>query len=226
MPAYVSSPAPPPTSLLTSNVPGYSLGSKANGPTTLLQVTRVSLTGNVATVTVQVREGNIPTTSGLITITGTQTASGAFNVTNKAITGVSIDPVTGQGTITFALSHADVSGTADAGQAYVPVPEIGEALTGSDQKGQAFAVSGYGISWAYTCPSAPSAISIQLEGAIDNVDSEFTIIGSAQTTTSGYNEFFATLPEFVRFARLHVTSSSGGTSPTIVGKVMSTNNPR
>jgi len=212
-----------PVPLLQPGIQGYAFGSldKSFG-TTLLQITNVALTGNVATVTVLVRKGKVPTVGSLISITGTSAASGAFNVSSIAISTVSIDSNTGIGTITFALVHADVVSVADAGQGYVPVPEVPETL--AIQKSQAFAIQnsigrGYGITWAYTCPSAPAAISIQLEGAVNNNDSEFTVIGSAVTATSGYNETVAQVPNLVNFVRLRVTSTSGGSSPTIIGKI-------
>lgn len=226
MPAYDSNPGGN-TALqcLTPGVPAYAFGSKNLAtPTTLLQITNVALTSNVATVTVLVREGNIPAVNSLISITGTANTSGLFNVTNKTITGVTISSATGIGTITFALSHADVVSAPDAGQGYVPVPESAEAAV-SGTKSQAFAIQntigrGYGISWGFTYPSAPVSASIQLEGAINDVDGEYTIIGTAQTGVSGYVEIFATLPELVNFVRLNQTALSGGTNPTVVGKIL------
>ncbi len=213
-----------PVPLLQPGVPGYAFGSiDRSFPTTLLQITNVALTSNVATVTVLIRKGKIPIAGALISITGTTTASGAFNVPGIAISTVTIDASTGIGTITFALTHADVGSAADAGQGYVPVPEVAEAL--AVQKSQAFGIQnkiggGYGLTWAYTCPSAPSTIAIQLEGAENNNDSEFTIIGSSQTATSGYTETVAQVPNLVNFVRLRITATTGGSSPTIIGKIL------
>jgi hypothetical protein len=224
VPPYITNPSGNnPVALLQPGLPGYAFGSRAIGSTRLLQITNVSLTTNVATVTVTMREGNIPAVGDLITIRGTTTAGGAFNVSNVSITGVSITAATGQGTITFALTHADVASTPDSGQGYIPVPETSEALAVG--KSQAFAIqqaknAGYGITWSYTLPSAPATISIQLEGAINNNDSEFTLIGSAQTTTSGYNEIIAQLPNLVNFVRLNVTATTGGSIPSIIGKIL------
>jgi len=226
MPPYNSNPGKNTAmQCLTPGVPAYAFGSKPlNQPTTLLQVTNVALTSNVATVTVQVREGSIPAVGSLISITGTSNTAGLFNVTGKAITGVSINSSTGIGTITFALTHADVVSAADSGQGYVPVPETAEAAVAAT-KSQAFAIQntigrGYGITWAFTYPSAPASASIQLEGAVNDVDGEYTIIGSAQTGVSGYVEIPATLPTLVNFVRLNLTALSGGASPTVVGKIL------
>jgi hypothetical protein len=214
-----------PVLLLQPGVPGYAFGSKNPlQPTTLLQITRVALTSNVATVTVLVREGNIPAVGSLITIQGTQTASGAFNVTNVAITGVTITASTGVGTITFALTHADVASTADAGQGYVPVPEVGEALTGSVQTSQAFAIpqaENKGdqqtvIRWQTTFPSAPASAAVQLEVSEVYDDSQFVAI-LTMTQAGGLQEISNIR---ARFVRVKVTASSGGSSPTIVSKIL------
>src|SRR5258705_1170313 len=130
MPPYNSSPATnTPVPLLQPGVSGYAFGSfDRTFPTTLMQVTSVSLTGNFATVLVNLREGAMPTVGALITIRGTTAAGGAFNVLNAAIQVVSFNQQTGVGSISFILVHADVVTTPDNGMAYVPVPEIGEAL--------------------------------------------------------------------------------------------------
>jgi len=213
-----------PVPLLQPGVPGYAFGSKdLTFPTTVLQITNVALTSNVATVNVTVRRGKVPAAGSSISITGTAAASGTFNVSSVTISTVSINSTTGIGTITFPLTHADVVSVADAGQGYVPIPEVPETLAA--QKSQAFAIQdaigrGYGLTWAYSCPSAPAAISIQLEGAVNNSDSEFTLIGSAATTTTGYNEQVAQVPNLVNFVRVKVNSTSGGTLPTIIAKLL------
>jgi hypothetical protein len=78
---------------------------------------------------------------------------------------------------------------------------------------------GYGITWAYTTPSAPSTIAMQLEGAVNNVEAEYTIIGSSVTTAAGA-ETFAQLPNLVNFVRLNLTATTGGSSPTVVAKLL------
>jgi hypothetical protein len=107
--------------------------------------------------------------------------------------------------------------------AYIVPAEIPETL--SVGKSKAFAIQntigrGYGLTWGYNCPSNPSTISIQLEGAINNNDAEFTAIGAAQTVTNAYTEIIAQLPNLVNFVRLHVTATTGGSSPSIVGKLL------
>lgn len=218
-PSVVAANSPVPK--LNPGIPGYSAGSRNNLlPTCRMQVTKSAVTSNVVTLTVSVLEGNIPASGATAYITGTQNNAGALNNTSGvALASVSINAITGQGTITYADTTANLAPTADTGLVIVPNAEAAEALT-TATKYQQFAVSGNAVTWSYTCPSAPGAIAIQLEGAIDDNDSEYTLIGSSQTTTGGYNEFFATLPEFVRFVRIHVTSASGGSSPTLIAKIM------
>jgi hypothetical protein len=200
--------------------PGYAFGSKSQTqPSTKMFVSKSAVATDVVTLTVQIVEGNIPAVGNTAYITATSNNGGALNQPSGVVlTGVSITATTGAGTITYAASTGNLSPTADGGIVIVPVPEVAEAF--AQGKSKQFAISGYGISWAYTCPSQPGSIAIQLEGAIDDVDSEYTIIGTSQTTTSGYNEVFATLPELVRFVRLNITGGSGGTLPTIIGKIL------
>jgi hypothetical protein len=225
MPPYLFNLTQPVPMAIPGN-PIYALGSEPANPPCRMLVSGVLLNSNVATLNVTIVEGAIPLVGDTLFVYATATASGAFNTSaGVTITGVSINSVTGVGTITYALTHANVGQTADAGYANTSPQEGTEALT-SGQKSQAIAIQNvinrgsYGISWAYTFPSAPVSVSIQLEGAINNNDAEYTIIGQAQTTASGYNEIIATLPELVNFVRVHVTATSGGTNPTVTSKIL------
>jgi hypothetical protein len=229
MPPYNFSPAVnTPVRLLQPGVPGYAFGSfDASAPTTLMQVSNVALASNVATVTVLLREGKIPAVGSLLTIRGTDTASGAFNVVNEAIGTVTIDSVTGIGTITFNLTHADVVSNPDAGQGYVPVPEIGEALTGTNavpQSSQAFAIqdiaghneNGLTINWSVYFPSAPSTAVIALECADVDQDNQYVMVDSTNSTSIDNRSYVDTR---FRFVRLKATGVAGGASPTVVGRI-------
>lgn len=113
--------------LALPGIPVYAFGSFNDRVSpSKMGISNVALTTNVATLTVQVYEGNIPAVGSFITVTGTQQASGAFNVANVALTGVTINATTGAGTVTFALTHANVSSVADSGLAIVPQPLVGE----------------------------------------------------------------------------------------------------
>lgn len=233
MPPYNNQPGVAVPMLPTASVPGppgppgYSFGSKPlNQPTCRMLISQTAVSSNVVTLTVQVVEGNIPAVGQTLYIYATTRDAGGLNDSSGSITiaSVSINATTGIGTITYAKSASNLATAADPGYALAPVPEAADAIAGGSQKGQQFAVSGYGITWAYMCPSAPVSIAIQLEGAVNDVDAEYTIIGTSQTvvTASTWTEIFATLPENVNFVRLHITASSGGTSPTIIGKIQVT----
>ena len=96
MPAYIVSPLDGVPPMLLPGINGYSTGSLASGPTARMLVTSVAINGsNVATLGVQMVEGNIPAVGSLISVRGTQTptSGGApnFNVSNIALASVSIN---------------------------------------------------------------------------------------------------------------------------------------
>lgn len=210
--------------MLIPGRPSYAYGSRAPGPTCRMIIDHDSVTTNVVTLAVTIVEGNIPLVGDLIYVYATANSAGALNeTTGIAISGVNITASTGKGTITYPLTTGNQANTPDVGYALSTPQELSEALVVG--KSRALAIQntigrGYGITWAYTLPSAPSTIAIQLEGAINDNDAEYTIIGSSQTTTTGYNTIIATVPELVNFVRLHVTGTTGGSSPTIIGKIL------
>lgn len=112
-----------------SGKPAYFYGSlPTDTQDTLAQVTNVALTTNVASVTATIQQGNIPVVGNLISIQGTASTSGLFNVTNAVLTGVTGTASTGVYVFTFALTHANVSTAADNGKAYIPIAETSEAV--------------------------------------------------------------------------------------------------
>ena len=187
-----------------------------------MKVTRSSLTSNVATLTVQVVEGNTPAVGDLVTVTGTSSTGGIFNVTNVALTGVSITASTGAGTITFALTHADVTGAADSGDAYTPVPEVSEAL--GNNASQAFGVpevsganqNGLTITWSTVFPTNPTACSMSLQGALYDVDSQYATLDTSTSLTGEVRQYTLTRFRFLRLKASGVT----GSSPKVVAKIM------
>lgn len=227
MPAFITlPPGISPRSMLTEGLPGYSAGSYAIGISpTLMFVTTVAVATNVVTLGVQMQSGNIPATGQLITVQGTVKGGTAVNVTRKALTGVTIAASTGAGTVTYAATTADVATIADGGQAYVEVPEVGEALTVA--KFMQFALpqpsgpantTGHVVTWSWNTPSAPATIALQLEGAVDDIEAQYAIIGTSQTTTSG--TIIGNVPLTMRFVRVNITATTGGTNPTIWAKVL------
>jgi hypothetical protein len=217
--------------------PGYSFGSYNDAQDeTSLQVTSVAITLNVATVGLKFVTGSsgpIPVVGQLITIVGTQTNAGIFNVTNATVVSVS-GFNTGDnsvGTVTFNLTGSNVVTTPDNGAAKLPTAEISVPLLAAT-KGQQFCVSGYSaaavsngrsITWAIEFPVAPASIAYQLEGAIRDVDSEYAKIDSGNLP--GGETRFVTVPYTVRFLRINVTavSDTAGSPPVTpfcVGKIL------
>ena len=125
---YSNSPGTTPRSILIEQGwPVYLFGSRV-ATDAQMAVTSVAIASNVATVGVTGWSGPLPVVGAFASLQGTQTNSGIFNVTNAAITGVSVDQ-TGTGTITFALTHANVSTTTDVGWVYIRFAAVGDALT-------------------------------------------------------------------------------------------------
>lgn len=183
------------------------------GPT-VMQVSNVALTSNVATLTVQVTSGNIPANGSFISVQGTQNTSGLFNVTNVALTGVTINATTGAGTVTFALTHANVSSTADSGQAIVPQPvtytsvsvndkSIAVAIADSPQ-GKSIQGIGIEVNWA----TGTSAGTVAVQCANTRLDSEFQTVSSIVWPNTRYDPAGLTAD----FVRVQVTALSGATS--------------
>ncbi|SRR6266567_704306 len=219
MPAYLNSPFAN-VPLAVRGVPTYLLGSyNMHQANTRMLVSNVALTTNVATLTVQITEGEIPLVGAFVSVQQTQSTSGLFNVNRVALTAVSITAATGTGTISFALTHADVTSGADTGAAIAEVPEIGEVPAaiasiavcvqpppGLDQ---------FTVATAVTFKTLPTAITVKLQRAIRNVDSEFTDIGNAAVvaatayTTGPVAEFTLERGYFYRFNASGLTLGSG-----------------
>lgn len=219
MPPFITNPNTPRRGF-TGGLPFYSAGSFAFGQAnTRFYVTSVAVASNVVTLGVKLVEGNIPAVGNLITVSGTVAGGSAVNVTNVALASVTITASTGVGTVTYAATTANLTTTNDGGQAIVPVAEVGETLTASKYQQMVLdPVTGYGITYSWSTPSAPATIALQLEAAINDNDPEYTIVGTSQTTTSG--TVIATVPELCRFARINVTATTGGSSPTIIAKML------
>ncbi len=113
-----------------SGTPIYFYGSLNQTQQDMLaQVTSVACTSNVATIGVTIQQGNIPIVGNLIWVSGTTNASGAYNVSGVALTGVTaVSAAAGTYTLTYACTTADLSTAAAAGKAVVPVQEVAEAV--------------------------------------------------------------------------------------------------
>lgn len=179
MPVYVNSPFQTPQ-LLQKGVPAYLFGSFSQQVgNTNLYITNVALTTNVATVTVQLITGPLPAVGNYISILNSASTLGLFNVNRAIITATTVSASTGAGTISFALTHADVGSAADVGQVLVEPAEVGESVTGSVNS-QAVVVaapegdSQFTLPLAVTGAAGLTAMVATLQVAIKNIDSEFT----------------------------------------------------
>jgi len=191
MPAYANNPfSPLNVQLLQKGVPAYLLGSFSQQVgNTNLYITNVALTSNVATVTVQLVTGPLPTVGEYISILNSASTSGLFNVSRAVITATTVSASTGAGTISFALTHADVASAADGGQVIVEPAPIGEALTSAGLISVPCVVqapegdSQFTLPFTVQAAAGITALTATLEVAIDARDSEWTATTSVVTKT-------------------------------------------
>lgn len=212
---------------LVQGVPLYLFGSWpiSVAPTRFL-ITQVSAALTVATITGAVIEGNIPVVGALISIRQTSSNGGLFNVTNAAITAVAINSTTGIGTIQFTYGGTTFgpdSSPAAAGLAIIPQPEVGETLVAGASIACTMPVqdpktdSARTISVALGFPTPPTSVTVDLQAAIFDQDSEYTKQGTSITTTNAPVVAEFTL-NTARFYRFNVSNLVG--SGTIIAKIL------
>jgi|SRR5579872_2479173 len=231
MPYYDTHSSKRPPKLLVAGLPSYFFGSWAQEKSpTRIWLTQVALTSNVATVTGTVAEGDIPAVGSLIYIDGTQTNGGIFNVRGVALTAVSINAITGQGTVSFALTHADVSATADAGLAIIPQSETSEAIANGSSIPVTIPFNDPRTAGDRTVtitaqfPTLPTACNVVLQTSLMDVDSQYQAFEStgevnvatvAAGAVSQYQTQFTL--QMSRFYRLNINGLSG--TGTIIAKI-------
>jgi len=223
VPAYVNSPFQVPR-VMRKGLNTYLLGSyndrQAN---TRMLISQVALATNVATVTGQIVEGEIPLVGSYISLSQTTTGSGEFNVTRALVTAASFTAA-GFGTVSYALTGANVGATADAGTAIIEVPEIGETLVAvasipccvasPDNETQ------FTVTSSVLFPTMPTAATVVLQEAVRDVNTEYTTLGNAAVvassafTTGPTAQFTLTRGNFYRF----LISGLTGTG-TVVAKL-------
>lgn len=223
MPAYMTQPASFQNRPLM--VPGkkfYLFGSyNSDISPTLAFVTNVALSGNVATVTLKLTAGNIPTTSQTITIA--QCSNTVFNVTGSQITGVSgfNSGDNSAGTVTFALTHADVVSAAATGNVILPTPVGTDACATSSSQQVTLPFNDPRIDQSRTIvfqagfPSIPTSCTLVAQESDDDVT--YYDIGtiasvSGATVTGGLLSVSA---QSAKWYRADLRSVIGGTSPTV-----------
>jgi hypothetical protein len=210
--------------LLAPGQPCYLFGSKnLHQSDTQMYVSNVALTSNVATLTVQIYGGEIPAAGWLVSVRQTASTSGLFNVNRVPITTVTIDS-TGAGTIVFPLTHADVVSAANTGTAIAEVPEIGDTAANGASIAccvQTPLAGARTLPVAITFPTVPTTATVVLQGALHNIDSEFTAVSPTLATVAAsaqtlgpFNQVTLQAGYFYRFL---VSSFTG--SGTIVAKI-------
>ena len=228
MPAYSTSPFAQTPALLLPGSSGYSFGSFSDRvPSTKLFVLTSAVLSNVATITAQIWEGPLPTTSQFIS---TQGLARIPNVTNVAIASVAQNATTGVVTITFADAHSGtVASGADHALCIVPQIEVPEVVSATGA-GSAFAVPNYGarqnegrsITAIVSFVSLPTTAVVTLQGAVKNQDSEYADLGTVASVTTGAQAGGSLTVEDVNyeFYRLNIGTLTGGTSPSLIGKIL------
>lgn len=226
MPAYIVSPLDGVPPMLLPGIPGYSFGGLVTDlPTVRMLVTSVAISGDVATLGVEMVEGDIPAVGSLISVRGTQTHNSAgspyFNVSNVALTAVSINSLTGVGTVSFALSATNVSTTPDAGEAAVPVPETAETCANATglqfglQPASGLPNNSRDVEWSTETPSAPSDYEAHLQASMTDADADYVDIDTMSAPgTQIVNGVRA------NFLRVKIDGVEGGSSPTIIAKIL------
>ncbi len=227
MPAYQTTPFKQSPALMYPGIPVYLWGSfnDKTGPT-LGTVRATSGNGVNASVKFLISSGNIPVAGSLVTIVGTANASGNYNVTNATILTVSAaaSPDAGIYTITFSNTTASVAAS-DAGQLIIPQPEVGETLTNSSSVPAAmpYGNSTYnqnqGLTAVVSFPSAPTSVTVVLQQAIQDIDSEYATVATIVNATNTTQQITVD-PTLGRFFRFKNSGTSGGTLPTIVAKLL------
>ena len=231
MPAYILSPFKPAPVLLIPGMPTYLWGSfnDKTGPTQGV-VLADSGNGAIATVKFLITSGNVPVAGSLVTIVGSANGAGGFNITNQIILTVSAAAYPDAGVYTITFANATASGAAsDAGQLIIPQPEVGEALTTTTSApvvmpyGNSTYNQNQGLTAVVSFPSIPTSVVISLQQAVQDKDSEYQTIATVATVAGGVvtgSPQITVDPTLGRFFRFSNGSVVGGTSPTIVAKLL------
>lgn len=184
-------------------VPIYLFGRKDSKTNPFeFQITGVALTSDVATVTVQLTGGGggdpnnspvVPQVSQNLSILGTKSAAGAFNVGFAQVTSTTVSASTGAGTISFSLTHADVSFTVDSGKLVLEpfeFPDLVDSTVASQPVAQIFTPDDSDNSrcifaeakWTGTLPTTAT---VKLQVANVDEDSRYQVVQNAYGTAPG-----------------------------------------
>lgn len=186
MPFYNKSPFRGPIRLLYAGVVEYLFGSWAQDKSPAqFYVTATALAANVATLGVTIYGGDPPAVGSLVSVQGTQTSGGQFNVVNVALSAVNL--VNGAGTVSFPLVGANQATTPDAGIAVVPQPIQTEAIAAGASIPVAMSNNSYGgdlnntVTAQAVFGSLPTAVTVQLQGSMFENDADYVTLGTIAT---------------------------------------------
>ena len=118
-------------------------------------------------------------------------------------------PIYQNSTPPYALSSGDVGFSFN-----------NEAFPAANTAGSQFALPSYtgiadggtALRWTLIYGTAPTSVSVRLEGAINDVDSEYSTLDTAAGTTTGESRALTGVQ--ARFVRVKFVSSSGGSGFT------------
>jgi hypothetical protein len=238
MSQYIKSPFKPVPVLAVAGTPTYLLGSwnDKTGPT-LGYVQSNSAVTTTGTLVFRIVSGNVPVTGSLITVIGTGNSSGVFNVSNVAITVVSVTDA-GIATVTYAISSTSQASLADGGQVEIPQPEVGENVASFPYASVPVArpfnnpniQEGQSISATLNLGAGLSAVTAVLQGADFDIDSEYTTIhtfgtsgltsfqsGQDSPASAGASTPGAANTLNFRFYRFNLSAGTG--SGLVIGKI-------
>jgi hypothetical protein len=184
---------------------------------TQISINSVAITANVATVIGTVISGNMPAVGSFVSIQGTKTSAGVFNVTNVALATVIPVPLTGAIFITFPLVNANIGTTTDAGFAIVPQPITFDTLANGSSRQAASAENdpsesderSYMVQVFFG--TLPTAATVTLQASLVDQDSAYQTVATVATVTGSV----ATLNAAVyananfKFLRFNVSGLSG-----------------
>ncbi len=236
--------------LVTGILPTYLFGqADSHTEPFLFNVSQVALATDIATLTVQLVGGGGgvaggvpnpgPSVGAKMGVHGTTKASGVFNVDPTTVTAVTFDPSTGAGTISYALSHADVTAIADVGQVSVQPYETGDTVISSSASipvSQVNTPDAADNSRCFYCESSwqgtmPTTATVVLQAANIDDDSRYAVVentaGTLATGTVAASDLLASVAggavtqsgaeyRFVtsRFLRAKMLTYTGGDSST------------
>jgi hypothetical protein len=213
MPFFKNSP-PARAIMIEQGWPVYLFGSRQSVDAQLL-VSSVTIASNVATVAVTSWSGPLPVVGAFASLAGTQTSSGLFNITNVAITAVTLNATnTDIVSLSFALTNANIGITPDAGTVYVRFAAIGEAITSAGgasiagSVGNALGRNANGLSAEVFLSSGVTAATATIQGSNTNNDADFVDLYTFTLVSGrGIAPDLPTNFEFVRFNISGVTGS-------------------